>query len=135
MISTAVIFLSILGAWISLYFTGVTYHWFQPNVFWIPQVCRLEEKTCLLVLETPRAKLFGVPNSVFGMGLFLYLIFDQFFFSDIPGLFFLGLAVLRSIYLAHSLMFVTKVPCVLCFTSHGINLLLFAGYGFRLWKG
>jgi uncharacterized membrane protein len=33
--------------------------------------------------------------------------------------------LLRSIYLAYSLLFVTKIPCPLCFAGHTINLLLF----------
>jgi len=124
-------FLAILlcgtGLWISFYFTGVSYKWFSANVKWIPQVCRLKEATCQLVLETPRAKLFGIPNSVFGIGLYTYLIF---FFLGMPLSWVVGfvavvLAVIRSIYLAYSLIFVTRIPCLLCFTSHLINLLLF----------
>ena len=119
--------LCLLGLWISIYFTGVSYQWFSPNVKWIPQVCRLKETTCQLVLQTPRAKLFGIPNSVFGIGMYLYLIL---FFLGAPlpwvlGFVLAALAVLRSIYLAYSLIFVTKVPCPLCFTSHVINLILF----------
>ena len=119
--------LSVLGLWISVYFTGVSYKWFPPNVKWIPQVCQLKESSCQLVIHTPRAKLFGVPNSVFGIGLYAYLIL---FFLGLPlpwllGFMATGLAVIRSVYLAYSLIFVTKVPCPLCFTSHVINLTLF----------
>lgn len=119
--------LCFVGLWISVYFTGVSYHWFSPNVKWVPSVCRLKESSCQLVLETPRAKLFGIPNSVFGIGMYLYLIL---FFLGAPlpwgiGFALAVLALLRSIYLAHSLLFVMRVPCPLCFTSHGINLILF----------
>lgn len=117
--------LSLIGLWISVYFTGVYYKWFQPNVFWIPQICQLKEETCITVLGTPRAKLLGLPNSLFGIFLYLYLILDLFFFPPQAALIFLLFALLRSIYLAYSLIFVTKVPCPLCFTSHGINLVLF----------
>ena len=77
------------------------------------------------VLGTPRAKLFGYPNSLFGIGLYLYLIFDHFFFPPHVALFLLAVATIRSIYLAYSLIFVTKIPCPLCFTTHLINLCLF----------
>lgn len=115
------------GLWISVYFTGVSYRWFPADVKWVPQFCQLKEASCQLVIETPRAKLFGIPNSVYGILLYAYLIF---FFLGFPLPWFLGfvgagLATLRSIYLAYSLLFVTKVPCPLCFTSHGINLILF----------
>ncbi len=65
--------------------------------------------------------------SVFGIGLYFYLLL---FFIGFPlpwilGFVVTGLAVLRSIYLAYSLLFVTRIPCPLCFTSHLINLILF----------
>lgn len=120
-----------LGLWISIYFTAVSYHWVSPDVKWIPRFCRLKEASCQLVIETPRAKLFGVPNSVYGIGLYVYLLL---FFLGVPlswliGFVATGLAFLRSIYLAYSLLFVTRVPCPLCFTTHAINLILFIYLG------
>ena len=35
------------------------------------------------------------------------------------------LTVALAVYLSYSLLFVTRVPCVLCFTSHGINTVIF----------
>ncbi len=128
MISIIIFTLAATGFWISIYFTGVFYHWFEPNVFWIPKVCQLNEKSCLNVLQTPRAKIFGIPNSALGIGLYLYLILDILFFPPFPGLILIIFALLRSVYLAYSLIFVTKIPCPLCFTSHGINLMLFLIY-------
>src|SRR3990167_2085411 len=123
MIPFLIFMLSLIGLWISIYFTGVYYQWFQPNVFWIPQVCQLKEVNCMSVLGTPRAKLFGIPNSAFGMALYAYLIINLFIpFPHVVALILLGFSVLRSIYLAYSLIFVTKIPCPLCFTSHAINL-------------
>ena len=121
------------GLWISTYFTAVSYHWISPNVRWIPQFCQLKEAACQLVIETPRAKLFGVPNSVYGMVLYVYLIL---FFLGVPlpwGIAFAatGLAVVRSVYLAYSLIFVTRVACPLCFTTHIINTILFIYLWFR----
>jgi len=123
-----VLLLLLAGLTISVYFTGVYYHWFHPDVFWIPQICRLEEKSCLLVLDTPRAKIFGIPNSAFGIGIYLYLMLDLFFFPPFLGFLLLAAALTRSIYLAYSLIFITKIPCVLCFTSHAVNLVLFIIY-------
>ena len=120
--------LSAAGLWISVYFTDVYYKWFSPDVFWMPQVCRLDEKTCLNVLGTPRAKLFGFPNSAFGIFLYAYLILDIFFFPPQIAFVLISLALFRSVYLAHSLIFVTKIPCPLCFATHGINLALFLIY-------
>lgn len=125
MIPFFIFILSLTGFWISIYFTGVYYKWFHPSVFWMPQICQLKENTCMNVLGTPRAKLFGYPNSLFGIGLYLYLILDHFFFPPHVALFLLAAATIRSIYLAYSLIFVTKIPCPLCFTTHLINLCLF----------
>ena len=119
--------LSAVGLWISIYFTGVSYRWFPPNVRWIPQVCQLKEASCQLVIHTPRAKLFGVPNSVYGIALYVYLL--AFFLGAPlpwwPAFVAAGLAVIRSFYLAYSLLFLTRVPCPLCFTTHIINTILF----------
>lgn len=79
----------------------------------------------MTVLGTPRAKLFGIPNSVFGIALYLYLLVDLFSFPPQVAFVFLALALARSIFLAYSLLFVTRIPCPLCFTGHGINLVLF----------
>jgi len=117
-----------IGLWISIYFTGVYYKWFSPHVFWIPTVCQLKEANCMTVLGTPRAKIFGIPNSVFGIIIYSYVIVNLVFFGPHLGLILLALALIRSIYLAYSLLFVTKIPCPLCFTSHMINLVLFLTY-------
>ena len=120
-----ILILSIAGLWISIYFTGVYYKWFRPDVFWMPQVCQLKEATCMNVLGTPRAKLFGIPNSVFGIGLYFSLILGLSHLAPWIALVLLFAATARSIYLAYSLLFVTKIPCPLCFTTHIINLSLF----------
>ena len=130
-----VVTLSVTGLVISVYFTGVFYKWLKPDVFWMPQVCRLEEKSCLMVLDTPRAKIFGVPNSLLGIGFYSYFILDLFWFPDVVGLAFATLAFLRSIYLAYSLIFVTKIPCPLCFTSHAINTAIWLIYLCRVFAG
>ena len=131
-INFAVIFLSAAGLWISVYFTGVYYRLFSPDAFWIPKICQMSDKYCRTVLDTPRAKLFGLPNSVFGIAAYTYLIASCFFLPAWPGFLLLALALLRSVYLAYSLIFVTKIPCPLCFTTHGINLILFLIYLKRL---
>jgi uncharacterized membrane protein len=134
MIPFAILGLSLAGLWISVYFTGVYYGWFTPEVFWVPRICRLDEKSCLNVLQTPRAKLFGIPNSAFGILTYAYVILDVLFFPPGPGFLLLGAAVIRSAYLAYSLLFVTKIPCPLCFASHGINLVLFLIYAGTIFK-
>lgn len=124
--------LAAAGLWISIYFTGVYYGWLRPDAKWIPQVCRLDEKSCLSVLQTPHAKIFGIPNSVFGILAYSYVLFAGPFFPPLWAFALLTLAFGRSIYLSYTLVFVTKIPCPLCFTAHLINLLLFLLYAYRV---
>src|SRR3990167_4818212 len=118
--SSIIIFIfAFAGLYISVYFTGIIYRWFSPHVYWVPKVCQMKEKTCMSVLDTPRAKFFGIPNSVFGIGVYSYLILDAVSgFEPLAGTILLFLSAARSIYLAYSLVFVTRIPCPLCFTSH-----------------
>jgi uncharacterized membrane protein len=125
MSSVLIFTLSSIGLWISIYFTSVFYKWVEPEAFWIPKVCQLKEATCMSILDTPRAKMFGYPNSVFGIVLFSYLIVSLFLpLTPYISIGMLTIATLRSVYLAYSLIFVTRVPCPLCFTSHVICITL-----------
>ena len=73
---------------------------------------------------TPRARVFGLPNSVLGQLFYLALLAGApLGLLDWPALFmlYLGaslLTVVLAVYLSYSLLFITRVPCVLCFTTH-----------------
>lgn len=120
-----------MGLGISTYFTAVAYRWVRPDARWIPAFCRMAEKTCASIVFTPRARVFGLPNSVLGQAFYLALLVGTpLGLLDGPQLFrfYLGaslLTVALAVYLSYSLLFITRVPCVLCFTSHGINTVLF----------
>ena len=123
--------LCLIGFVISSYFTGVAYHWVRPDTRWIPAICRMGEQTCATIVFTPRARVFGLPNSVLGQLFYAALATvaltgarDQ----SLPYYTLLGasgVTVLLGAYLTYSLLFITRVNCVLCFTSHAINLVLF----------
>jgi uncharacterized membrane protein len=78
------------------------------------------------VVQTPRARLFGgIPNALFG-AVFYPALAIAIWFADsrlalalvlVPVL----AAALTSVVLAYSLLFVTRMPCVFCWTSHAIN--------------
>jgi uncharacterized membrane protein len=77
------------------------------------------------VVQTPRARLFGgVPNS--GIGVVYYVLLGVGIWSQ-PAIVhvLLSLAALAagatSIFLAYSLLFVTRMPCPYCWTSHVVN--------------
>jgi uncharacterized membrane protein len=83
------------------------------------------------VVETPRARVFaGTPNAAFGLAYYAALA------AAVPFLGFTAVwtaafaaaltAALFSVYLAYSLLFVTRMPCFYCWTSHAVNAVLVA---------
>lgn len=120
-----------LGFLISTYFTAVSYRWMRPDARWIPAFCRLGERTCATIVFTPRARVLGVPNSLLGQVFYLaiWLGLGGGFLFSAPHYYFYWLASLMTVllggYLTYSLLFLTRVPCKLCFTTHAINLAVF----------
>ncbi len=116
---------------ISSYFTAVAYRWITPDANWIPSFCRMGEQTCASIVFTPRARVFGLPNSLLGQVFYLALLTavggDFLFTKPFVYVYLLAslVTVLLGMYLSYSLLFMTRVPCKLCFTSHGINLVIF----------
>ncbi len=123
--------LAVIGLAISSYFTAVSYRWIRPDARWIPPFCRMEEQTCASIVLTPQARVFGVPNSVLGQVFYLSLLTGAWLgLLDGPlrSAYLAGsaLTVGLAVYLSYSLLYVIRVRCVLCFGSHGINLVSFA---------
>ena len=123
--------LAIIGFLISSYFTALSLNWLDPADSRIPSLCRLGQQTCNRVIFSPRARVFGVPNSLLGqlfyvailIGTVSRLLFvEPFYFLFLSASF---LTVLLAIYLSYSLLFLTRIRCFLCFTSHLINLIIF----------
>jgi len=94
-------------------------------------VCRMGQDTCSVVVFTRQARIFGPPNAV--LGLLYYLLLAA---AAIGGgldepfvrLTLLGVSATTvglGLFLTYSLLFVLRVRCVLCFTSHMVNLALF----------
>ena len=122
--------LAAVGLVIASYFTAVAFHWMTPATRWIPSFCRLEERTCASVIFTPSARVFGPPNSLLGQLFYLALLAGTVsdWLTD-PRLWtlYLGVSLLTvgfGVYLSYALLFVLRVPCPLCFTSHGINAVI-----------
>ena len=131
MTSYLLLLLSVVGFFISLYFTAVAYRWIPPDAPWIPTFCQLGEKTCASIVFTPRARVLGLPNSVLGQVFYVALIagvLGGFLFSPPVYYAYLGASVVTvslGVFLTYSLLFLTRVACTLCFTSHGINFIIF----------
>jgi len=131
------LFLSIAGLLISLYFALVYRNILRPDAQWIPAFCRIDEQSCGSILRTPEAKIIRIPNFYFGIGYYVVLIV-LFFFPSLIKEFLLelqvvsGFTVFVGAVLTYTLIWRIRVSCVLCFTSHAINLALFLMFLF--WK-
>lgn len=77
------------------------------------------------VVKTPRAHLFGVPNSLLGMLYYPALAVSVWFLQEriavIALLAVVLLAAATSLVLAYSLLFVTRRSCPYCWSSHAVN--------------
>ena len=121
-----------VGFLVASYFTGVAYHWLKPDTHWIPPFCRMGKDTCASIVFAPQARIFGVPNSVVGQLFYLTLAtasltggLDQ----SVARLLLTtvsSVAVLLGAYLTYALLVVLRVHCILCYTSHAINVMLLA---------
>ena len=82
---------------------------------------RLEEPS---VVQTPRARLFfGTPNAAFGTAYYPLMAVSIWALPmpPIASVAVAAVAAAVSVYLAYSLLFVTRMPCPFCWTAHGIN--------------
>lgn len=82
------------------------------------------------VVKTPRAHLFGVPNSLLGSFYYPALAVTVWFVrSPIAALVLVVVvffAAATSVALACSLLFITRRECPYCWTSHAVNWALLA---------
>lgn len=131
MVTWTIVPLALMGLLISSYFTAVAYRWMEPDHAWVPKVCRLGERTCATIIDTPRGRLFGLPNSVLGQVFYVALLIGvpaglvtstPWMWAYLAGS---ALTVGVGVFLTYSLLFVTRVRCRLCFASHAINLVIF----------
>ncbi len=101
------------------------------SLFMLAKDARAErgELTERSVVQTPRARLIGgIPNAALGIGYYVVLAAGV-WIAQRPWE--LGLLVAASIaalgmsaVLGYSLLFVTRMPCLYCWTSHGVNAAL-----------
>ena len=83
------------------------------------------------VVQTARATVVGrVPNSLFGIAYYCAIAVASFFLA-VPAVHAVALtaaslAMVMSLYLAYSLLRITRMPCPNCWTGHIVNFVLFA---------
>ena len=126
----AVAGLAAVGCYLAVYFSAVYYGWLPGDSRLVPRVCHLEADTCRRILDTPQARLFGLPNSLLGVVFYAGMVSYAALAWRDPGPFHLaalgvsGLAVVVGVYLVYVLFRVLRVACPVCLICHGINLLL-----------
>ena len=115
---------ALVGLGIGSYFSLVYYRAIEADEKWIPWFCRMEKGDCLRILSTPEVKILGVPNSILGIlyyGAILFVPIDRFVILFlIASIFSVGLGM----YLVLVLVYRLKTHCPLCYTAHGINLVI-----------
>lgn len=80
------------------------------------------------VVQSPRARLGGTPNSAIGL-IYYAIMLAAAWWIHVPvmrvGMLAAALAAAAfSVYLAYSLLFVTRMPCAMCWTGHAVNWLI-----------
>jgi uncharacterized membrane protein len=82
------------------------------------------------VVQRPAARVFGIPNAGIGLVYYAALASSTPFMGNhavwLAAATASALAAAMSLYLAYSLLFVTKMPCPYCWTSHVANWALAA---------
>ena len=124
----ALLLLSSIGLYVSLYFTLVYYGVAGANSTYVPAFCRMDEGSCMLVINHPDARIFGLPNALFGIAYYLFISLLAVGINGsalLSGLRLSSLVtVVLGVYLVYSLLVKVRVMCFLCLTSHVINMLI-----------
>ena len=140
MLRLSIVLLSLVGLANALYFT-LTYYGRIRKARWVPALlCAREDSSCVAIVRTPYARVFGVPNSLLGVVYYVLLMIWIMFVprhvsisghvlrpSETLGLLLLGVSlssVVLSFYLIYALRRVLHTHCPLCYAAHGINIVL-----------
>ena len=116
-LAVVLILLAILGFANALYITLVTYHLIDAGSRWVPKFCRLEEGACGSVITTRYARVFGCPNTLFGLAFYLLLLVTGFSRLTTGHFLYVGYSLVGAVaslvlgvYLVHALLVRLKAP-------------------------
>ena len=129
LIRAVVAVLAVAGLADALYFT-FAYYGRIKKARWVPEIlCAREGSNCVTVVQTPYARVFGVPNSLLGIVYYLLVIVWALAGPLIPAMTWalIGASagtVLLGFYLIYSLRRKLYIDCPLCYTAHAINAVL-----------
>ena len=136
-----IVILAIAGLADALYFT-FAYYGRIKKAPWVPEIlCAREGSKCVTVLQTPYARVLGVPNSLLGIIYYLLLLgwglaarrlyaYDVTVYAlALPLRWVLAagsaMPVIAGFYLIYALRRKLHIACPLCYTAHAINAALF----------
>lgn len=135
-----IVFLSIIGLANALYFT-FAYYGRIKKARWVPELfCAREGSSCVTVVQTPYARVFGVPNSLLGIIYYGLLILWAVIGVSIGPTVAIGMrglplstlgllgagavTVILGFYLVYALRRRLHTHCPLCYMGHSINATL-----------
>ncbi len=124
MIELLLVSCAFAGLLIALYFSLVYYDVIEADNRWIPSFCRMEKGACMRILDTPQAKVLGLPNSVLGVIYYVAILFVPIDRYETPFLIASIFSVGMGMYLVHALIVRLQIHCPLCYTAHAINLVI-----------
>ncbi len=127
-----ILVLAVAGLIDALYFT-FAYYGRVRRARWVPEVlCAREGSTCVTVVQTPYARVFGAPNSLLGVVYYLLVIAralagrPEWEHADFFVILVSATTVVLGFYLIYALRRKLHTNCPMCYTAHGINLALLA---------
>jgi uncharacterized membrane protein len=137
----SIVLLSLAGLADALYFTFAYYGRIR-KARWVPEIlCAREGSSCVTVVRTPYARVFGLPNSVLGIVYYVLLVVWIVFVPhhltvlghvlrpfETLGVVLLGASlctVVLGFYLIYALRRILYTDCPLCYAAHAINVILF----------
>jgi len=139
-VDIVILALSLAGLADGLYFT-FAYYGRIKKARWIPEIlCAREGSSCVTVVQTPYARVLGVPNSLLGILYYLALMIwiawsnlrqgggpDRQALEIATALLLVASAasVVVGLYLIHALRKRLHIHCPFCYLAHAINILLF----------
>ena len=145
-----IVVLSLAGLVISLYFT-LAYYGRIRKARWVPEIlCAREGSSCVTVVQTPYARVFGVPNSLFGILYYVVLIawigtgwippvdvqYHDTYYVLSPRTILVPISaatVLFGFFLIYALRRILHIDCPLCYAGHAINFAIFVLLFFPNW--
>jgi uncharacterized membrane protein len=131
MIALLTFMLALAGLADALYFTFAHYGRIK-KARWVPEIlCAREGSSCVAVVQTRYARIFGVPNSLLGI-VFYVAVAGWTLAGGIVAARWLvwaliaanAVAVALGFYLIYALRRILHTDCPLCYTAHAINAAL-----------